>query len=800
MKRQHRQSVAATAVTPAKSVAASTETLGRSALIVFAVAFALRLIHVWQLRRAPFFDMLMGDARGYDTWARQIASGDWIGRDVFYQAPLYPYFLGIIYKVFGHSLLTVRIVQAIVGSASCALVGAATARLVSRGAGLLAGFALALYAPAIFFDALIQKSVLDVFFVCLALWVMSRIISPAPDGAANASGVPGSSKDWLILGLTMGGLALTRENAMVLVAVLGVWALAGAGASRASSLSARTGAAAALLAGLAIVLTPVAVRNYTVGGGFYVTTSQFGSNFYIGNNPKSDGTYASLRYGRGSPEFERVDATELAEHALGRTLTPAEVSSYWTDRAMAFISSQPAAWMKLVARKFLLLWNADEMLDTESQESHAEWSTPLALLSWIGHFGVLVPLAVIGLWATWPDRRRFWVFYLMIAAYSASVIMFYVFARYRFPLVPFLLMFASAGVISLLEYARSGGWLGPLSGLFSNGAGAPRLRSRELTRAWARLAVALAKAAPPARTCADAEPRIRSPRPGMVAGAAVLVTVIFTVIFTNWPVLSKSMMQAVTENNLATAFQEDGRLDDAVAHYKRSIEFQPDYAPAYNNLGVALRAKGEIDQALASYERALAAQPDYPDAHYNMANALLEKDEPEEAAAHFRTALTSIPGSPGTLNNLGIALASQGKFEEAAAQFRAALAADPGSSKAHRNLGNALASLGRSQEAMGFLRRAIELDPSDPDIHYDLGSELLQANQLEAAAAEFRAVLTLTPASAPAHNNLAIALASQGKVDEAVAHFREAIRIDPSFPDARKNLEIALAQKKGAGR
>jgi Tfp pilus assembly protein PilF/4-amino-4-deoxy-L-arabinose transferase-like glycosyltransferase len=751
------------------------DTLGRRALVIFASALAIRLIHVWQISRAPFFDMLMGDARGYDVWARQLADGDWIGREVFYQAPLYPYFLGVIYKLFGHSLLTVRIIQTIVGSASCALVGAATARLVSRRAGLLAGLALAFYAPAIFFDGLIQKSVLDVFFVCLALWVMSRIINPA------------FNKEWLLLGLALGGLALTRENAMVLVAVLGIWALAGAASAdrnRPPSFSARAGAAAALAAGLAIVLAPVALRNYMVGGGFYVTTSQFGSNFYIGNNPRSDGTYASLRYGRGSPEFERTDATELAEHALGRTLTPAEVSSYWTEQTMAFITSQPGAWLKLMARKFLLLWNADEMLDTESQESYEEWSAPLWLLSWVGHFGVLVPLAVIGMFATWPERRRFWVFYLMIAAYSASVIMFYVFARYRFPLVPLLILFASAGITSTLEHARTAGWLAAVSGLFFTGAGAP----------------------PPARTDADAFPLRATALAGKhgrrrlpissTAIAPFAITVLVTVIFTNWPVLSRSMMQAVTENNLATAFQEDGRLDDAVVHYQRSIEFQPDYAPAYNNMGVALRAKGELDQALSSYEKALAVQPDYPDAHYNLANALLEKDQPEAAAAHFRTALESIPGSAGTLNNLGIALASQGKFAEAADQFRAALAADPGSAKANRNLGNALSQLGRNQEAMAYLRRAIELDPSNPDAHYDLGEELLQANQLETAAAEFQATLNLTPDSAPTHNNLGIALASMGRVDEAIAHFREAIRIDPSFPDARKNLEVALAQKK----
>src|SRR4051812_15199714 len=77
------------------------------AAAIFALALLIRLVHVWQLRASPFFDVLMGDARGYDEWARRIAGGEWIGRDVFYQAPLYPYFLAVIYKVFGHDLLAV---------------------------------------------------------------------------------------------------------------------------------------------------------------------------------------------------------------------------------------------------------------------------------------------------------------------------------------------------------------------------------------------------------------------------------------------------------------------------------------------------------------------------------------------------------------------------------------------------------------------------------------------------------------------------------------------------------------------
>ena len=181
-----------------------------------------------------------------------------------------------------------------------------------------------------------------------------------------------------------------------------------------------------LLIGLGVVLLPVVARNYAVTGGIYLTTSQFGPNFFIGNNPAADGTYMSLRPGRGAPEYERQDATELAERALGRALTPAEVSWYWTDRALAFIADQPGRWLALMTRKVALLWNRSEMLDTESQETYEEASPLLALLARVGHFGVVVPLAFLGLLAGWPDRRRLWPILALLAAYAASVVVFYV--------------------------------------------------------------------------------------------------------------------------------------------------------------------------------------------------------------------------------------------------------------------------------------------------------------------------------------------------------------------------------------
>lgn len=693
---------------------------------VFAVALAVRLAHVWQIRQAPFFSVLMGDSRAYDVWAQQIARGDWLGREVFYQAPLYPYFLGILYTMAGRDLLVVRLCQAIIGSLACVLLGLAGGRLFSRRGGIIAGLGLALYGPAIFFDALLQKSVLDVFFVCLAIWLLSGVVAG-----------PRKRLSWLWLGLAMGGLSLTRENALVFSGVTLLWALArrdvpgSAGVPNPAPLGwqPRVTTAGVFLIGLAIVLLPVAVRNSSVGGGLYLTSAQFGPNFYIGNNARADGTYMSLRFGRGAPEYERQDATELAEDATGRRLTPAEVSTYWTERAFAFIRSEPLAWLKLLGRKVALLWNRTEMLDTESQDSHAEWSTPLRLAARVGHFGVLVPLAFLGVVLTWPVRDRLWIIYGISMAYAASVAMFYVFARYRYPLVPFLVLFAAAGL-----------------------AEAPRVL-RANTRSTALVAAVLAVA-----------------------------------VFVNWPMLSTDLMRAISEHNLGAALQSEGRFDEAIEHYRRAVTIRSDYAPAYINMGAALRAKGQALEAIASYERALALRPDYPDAHYNLANAFLDQGRLDEAIDHFRAALQSMSGSADVHTNLGVALAGKGQSDEAIAEFREAVRLEPDSSRTHRNLGDALALQGVREEAIEHLRRAVQLDPGDASAHYNLGSVLLEAGRFTDAADRFRAALQLTPDSAEVSNNLGVALASQGELDEAIEQFQRALRLQPAFVDAQRNL------------
>lgn len=613
----------------------------------------MRLLHLWQLRQAPFFSLLVGDARAYDAWARRLAAGDWLGSEVFYQAPLYPYLLGVWYALVGPGTMGVRLLQALWGALACALVTLAAGRLFGKAAGLAAGLLLALYAPAIFLDALLQKAALDVLLVALLLLLVTLLIERV--GGARS----------FCTGAALGLLALSRENALVLLPVLLIWIW----------WRSRRAFAPVLLfvAGVAVVLVPVALRNRVVGGELQITTSQLGPNLYIGNHEGATGSYVPLRPGRGDASFERNDAVELAEAVAGRELAPAEVSRFWRQRALAWIAEHPGAWARLLGRKLLLACNAGEAMDTEDLATHAEWSPPLRWLARISHFGLLAPFAVLGVWWTRARWRDLGVLYAAIVAYATSLVVFYVVARYRYPLVPMLAPFAGLALVEL-------------PGRWRRGPRSERLRAMAIL------------------SCAA--------------------------LLTNWPLLPEATLRSVTHLNYAQAFQAEGRTAQAEAEYRRALELDPANAHAHTNLGVLAAERGERDAALGHFRAAVASAPEVLRHHLNLGVELVVQGRTAEAIASFERARALDPRDSGVCFNLGAALAAEGRVEEAVRQFEEVIRLQPGNVHALNNLGILLASAGRPAEAIPRFEAALRLQPD----FRDAASNLARARELASSA------------------------------------------------------------------
>jgi Flp pilus assembly protein TadD len=586
----------------------------RDALVflgIAALAFALRFVHLLQARAVPLFDAVIMDGRSYSEWADRIAAGDWLGDTIFYQAPLYPYLLAVIKLAVGDDLWRIRLVQIALGSLSCSILFLAGRSFFSRRAGIWAGILLALYPPAIFFDGLIQKASLGLLGTVLLLWLVARARrepSPARSGLVGAS---------------LAILMLTREETILLVPVLAAWCWLGL---REREPARRLGLLLGYAAGLALVLVPVGLRNLAVGGEFVLTTSQAGPNFYIGNHAGATGTYVPLRPGRQNTAYERKDAVELAEQALGRSLSPKEVSDYWRDRALAFIRSEPGAWLRLLARKVDLLLNAYEMPDYEDQYFYERDCSLLRGLDAFWNYGILLPLGLAGILLTRRRWREIGVLHALIATIAAAVVLFYVFARYRYSVVPILLLFAGAGLVE--------------------GFGAIREKRYE------RLLL-----------------------PGLVLLASAWIS--------NRTLFEKDFLLSESLNNAASALSAKGDDARAIALFEESLKIRPDAPEVVGNLGLSQMRLGRVEAAIGSFRRAAELRAGDWKAHLRFGAALLQTGRVDEGTAAIEralsidrkavleSALVMMRQTNGrdlvAIDVLASALAANGRFEEAVA-------------------------------------------------------------------------------------------------------------------------------------
>ncbi|HMC78192.1 MAG TPA: tetratricopeptide repeat protein, partial [Vicinamibacterales bacterium] len=654
----------------------------------------------------------------YDLWAQQIAGGQWLGSEIFYQTPLYPYLLAVVFKLAGHSLDIVRVLQAVFGAAACALLGHAGRRFFDDRAGIIAALLLAFYPPAIFFDGLIQKSSLDIFLVTLVLALAAEF---------------DTRRQWpwvAALGVAMGALVLNRENAAVWVPVISVWLLSLGSRARGVAW------AALFVAAVFAVLLPVGIRNYKVGGEFVLSTSQLGPNFYIGNNPRASGSYESLVPGRGDAVYERADATALASKAEGRPLSPGEVSAYWVRQSFSHIREHPHQWARLLGKKVLLTINAAEIPDTESIAAYAESSALLRGLRWLD-FGIVLPLAAFGAWTSRSQWRRLLVLYAMAASLALAVALFYVVARYRHPLVPIVLLFSGAGLSMLFDRQR-----------VSTAKATTGRRARKTEPA-------------------PAPGRGRDLVPGLaLAGCLAIVTHI-----------PMKVVHDQTYVNLGGFYLRSGRAAEAIPVLRQAVSVDPGDPAAHLQLGLAYVEAGDAEGALAALTEAARLGPESGEAQGALGTTLREMDRAGEAIPHLRDAARLLPDSAVMHTNLGLALMETGKPAEAIVEHRRAVALTPDAASPHNNLALALHQSGDVRAAVPEYETALRIKPDDAEAHSNLGLALASLRDYAAAFRHFEEAVRLQPASYGVRMNYANALAEAGRTAEAKKQFEEAARL-----------------------
>ena len=389
---------------------------------VFALALSARLYYLHEIRASPLFTAPVVDARTYTEEARYFSEVSFAGRPApFWQPPLYPVLLGGLFALAGDDLYLPRLIQAVIGALVCVLICLLGYRVFGAGIGLGAGIAAALYGPLIYFGGELLPTLLA---CCLNLLVLLLVIGE------------GGWVRWLAAGVLLGLSALAVANVLLFAPVLLgylYWR------------QRRLRPAAFLLLGCALVIAPVAYRNWAVGGDLVLISHNAGINFYIGNNADYEQT-TRIRPGRDWAEL-----VEMPERRAGIE-QPSAKSRYFFAQSWQYITSEPLDFTGLLAYKGYLFLRGDEIPRNRDLYFARNDSSLLSILLWkkglAFPFGLIAPLALLGLFAFLrtsesPEGR---LLALFVACYALSVVLFFVTGRYRLPAVPVLLLFAAYGV------------------------------------------------------------------------------------------------------------------------------------------------------------------------------------------------------------------------------------------------------------------------------------------------------------------------------------------------------------------
>jgi tetratricopeptide (TPR) repeat protein len=280
---------------------------------------------------------------------------------------------------------------------------------------------------------------------------------------------------------------------------------------------------------------------------------------------------------------------------------------------------------------------------------------------------LLAPLGLLGFALGW--RRRGWprMLLLFTVVYSCTIIVFFVFSRFRMVVVPALFVFGAFGAVELFR------------------------RWRNAIRGEQRYGPALAATA-------------------LFLGLAAFVNLPVRAMGHTWSYRIASAIglptrletSSIGHFNLAVSYAKlakgsthaDELLRLAEAQLREALRLNPPYAKTHVELGKVLARQKRTREAIEIYREAETIEPNDYKIHHALGLLHQSLEELDDSARAFRRALGLAPRHTPSATHLGRILLAQGRQAEAAEAFRHALRHSPGDREAREGLRRATRSGG----------------------------------------------------------------------------------------------------------
>jgi len=337
------------AIPPGAPASSACQKLRSPAFIVL-IALLLRLLvitagHTYRItpRRDHFqFGWEMGRI------ARSLATGHGFANPTdletgptAWEAPLYPFLLAGVFKLFGiytHAAAWVILaLNSLFSALTCLAIYRIGERMFGSQPARWAAWTWALFPYAIYWPVrVVWETSLSALLLSLAILLPLRLEEKP------------RRRDWLLLGLLWGAIALTNPTLLSFLPFSLAWLwwrLRGRSAGTLANI-------AMSLALCALLVAPWLVRNYRVFGQFVFVRDNFGLEIHMANNPKSSGMWTRS-------EHPGNDAEAMQTFAAMGELRYMKAEQH---AAFDFISAHPGEFAAFFAERIFYFWGGNPQM------------------------------------------------------------------------------------------------------------------------------------------------------------------------------------------------------------------------------------------------------------------------------------------------------------------------------------------------------------------------------------------------------------------------------------------------------
>jgi 4-amino-4-deoxy-L-arabinose transferase-like glycosyltransferase len=408
---------------------------------LFLLALGVRLAFVFTLEDHLYWP----DEIDFNNIALGLLQGVGYQSDPFRANPVLPLFLTAVYKLFGYGYVAPRVIQSVLGALTACIVFVLAKSLFSRRVALLAGLGVALYPSLIYISGFFYVSSVETFLLALSIYLLS--LSSKKD----------SFLFLLLSGLVIGITALCRPASLALLPFAVCFVLF----TFAGSAFRRTLFSVSLVFIVSLTIFPWTMRNYAVYKRFIPVSTGSGLFLWRGNNELARGG-SDDRYldpGAGEVWTSRLKELEpdrresvIQTYAKVRqdlgALDPAGYDRYLLRLALAYMAEHPFRSIGLFIYKVGTLYTAFTPLRAENKEYiSTKKRFVFSLLFYptllLGAFGALYGIR---------DWRKYLVLYLPIIALTLGYGVLTAAARFRVPIEPYIIIFASYGCFIVWDF------------------------------------------------------------------------------------------------------------------------------------------------------------------------------------------------------------------------------------------------------------------------------------------------------------------------------------------------------------